>query len=71
LGVSGETNLKNLLFSFQGRINRAKFWLFTIAAAVIYCVAMGILGGGAMSSSDPPRRSSRSAWSVASLRWCS
>jgi uncharacterized membrane protein YhaH (DUF805 family) len=53
LGVSGEAILKNLLFSFQGRINRAKFWLFTIAVTVVYCVAMGILWGGAMTSSDP------------------
>jgi uncharacterized membrane protein YhaH (DUF805 family) len=53
LGVSGETTLKNILFSFQGRINRGKFWLFTIAVTVVYCVGMGILFGGAMTSSDP------------------
>ena len=45
--------MKNLLFSFQGRINRAKFWLVNIAVIIVYGVVMGFLCGGAAMSSDP------------------
>jgi uncharacterized membrane protein YhaH (DUF805 family) len=45
--------LRNLLFSFQGRINRAKFWLASIAIGIVYSVVMGFLFAGAAMSSDP------------------
>ena len=45
--------MRNLLFSFQGRINRAKFWLASIAITIVYGVVMGFLCGGAAMSSDP------------------
>ena len=35
--------MQNLLFSFNGRINRAKFWLVLIAADVVFLVLCGIL----------------------------
>jgi uncharacterized membrane protein YhaH (DUF805 family) len=45
--------MQSLLFSFQGRVNRAKFWLVHIAMWVVIIVVFGaVLGGGAMSS-DP------------------
>jgi uncharacterized membrane protein YhaH (DUF805 family) len=43
----------SLLFSFQGRVNRAKWWLVNIVATAVYLVVSGLLVGGAMSSSDP------------------
>ena len=35
--------MQNLLFSFNGRINRAKFWLVLIATDVVFFVLLGIL----------------------------
>lgn len=43
----------NLLFSFQGRINRAKFWLIGLATSVVYSIVTGALFGTAAMSSDP------------------
>ena len=39
--------MTNLLFSFQGRVNRAKFWLVHIGIVVVEAVALALLGGGA------------------------
>ncbi len=52
-GVSGEAIMKDLLFGFQGRINRAKFWLASIAVTVIYGIVTSFLFAGAAGSSDP------------------
>jgi uncharacterized membrane protein YhaH (DUF805 family) len=35
--------MQSLLFSFNGRINRAKFWLVHIAANIVWIILMGIL----------------------------
>ncbi|MBX3500562.1 MAG: DUF805 domain-containing protein [Alphaproteobacteria bacterium] len=43
----------DLFFSFNGRINRAKFWLGTVALFVVYVILMVIGGGGMMMSIDP------------------
>lgn len=43
--------MQSLLFSFRGRVNRAKFWLITIAADIVWVILMGILTaatGGSM-----------------------
>lgn len=45
--------MQNLLFSFEGRINRAKFWLVHVAMWVVTAVAFGIVFGGAALSTDP------------------
>mgnify|MGYP001608271022 CR=1 FL=1 len=46
--------MQSLLFSFQGRINRAKFWLVHIAMDVVFIILMGIgFGSAALSSGDP------------------
>ncbi len=45
--------MQSLLFSFQGRVNRAKFWLVHLAAWVIVAVVFGVILGGAAMSSDP------------------
>ena len=45
--------MQSLLFSFQGRVNRAKFWLVHIAMWVVIVVVFGALLGGAAMSSDP------------------
>ena len=45
--------MKDLLFSFQGRINRAKFWLASIAITVVYLVVISLVFGSAALASDP------------------
>lgn len=43
----------NLLFSFEGRLNRAKWWLLNIAMSVVYGIVVGAITGGAAMSSNP------------------
>lgn len=45
--------MQSLLFSFEGRINRAKFWLVTIAVDVVFLVIVGILMAATGLSIDP------------------
>jgi uncharacterized membrane protein YhaH (DUF805 family) len=37
----------NLLFSFQGRINRAKFWLVHLGIFVVEAIVLSLMGGTA------------------------
>jgi uncharacterized membrane protein YhaH (DUF805 family) len=37
----------NLLFSFQGRINRAKFWLVHVGIVVVEAIVLSLMGGTA------------------------
>jgi uncharacterized membrane protein YhaH (DUF805 family) len=45
--------MKSLLFSFQGRANRAKFWLVNVGLIVVEAIVFGVAGGAAMTSGDP------------------
>jgi uncharacterized membrane protein YhaH (DUF805 family) len=45
--------MMDLFFSFNGRINRAKFWLGNVALWVVYVILMIVGGGGMMMSFDP------------------
>ena len=45
--------MQGLLFSFQGRINRAKFWLVHVVMWVVVLVVFGTILGSAAVSSDP------------------
>ncbi len=45
--------MQSLLFSFQGRINRAKFWLVHIVMWVVVLVVFSAILGSAAMSSDP------------------
>ncbi len=45
--------MTNLLFGFQGRTNRAKFWLVALALLVIEFIVLGVIGGSAAMSDDP------------------
>ena len=45
--------MQSLLFSFQGRINRAKFWLVHVAMWVVVAIAFSAILGSAAMSSDP------------------
>jgi uncharacterized membrane protein YhaH (DUF805 family) len=45
--------MQSLLFSFQGRINRAKFWLVHVVMWVVVAVASGLVMGSAAVSTDP------------------
>lgn len=58
--------MQNLLFSFQGRINRARFWLIHVGMWVVMAVAFGVLVGGAALSGDP-EAAMRSAGTVPGL----
>ena len=43
----------NLLVSFEGRLNRAKWWLINIGMSVVYVIVAGAIAGSAAMSSDP------------------
>lgn len=58
--------MQSLLFSFQGRINRARFWLIHVGMWVVMPVAFGVLLGGAALSGDP-EAAMRSAGTVPGL----
>jgi uncharacterized membrane protein YhaH (DUF805 family) len=45
--------MRGLLFSFQGRINRAKFWLVHVVMWVVVLIVFGAILGSAAMSSDP------------------
>ena len=45
--------MQGLLFSFQGRINRAKFWLVHVAMWVVIAIVFSVILGSAAMSSDP------------------
>jgi uncharacterized membrane protein YhaH (DUF805 family) len=45
--------MKTLLFGFQGRVNRAKFWLVNIGLIVVEAIVFGVAGGASMLSEDP------------------
>ncbi|MDP2329629.1 MAG: DUF805 domain-containing protein [Reyranella sp.] len=45
--------MQSLLFSFQGRTNRASFWLVHVAMWVVTAVVSGIVVGDAVLSADP------------------
>jgi uncharacterized membrane protein YhaH (DUF805 family) len=46
--------MQKLLFSFEGRINRAKFWLVLLGVAVVEVVVLGATGGSAyLTTADP------------------
>lgn len=45
--------MQNLLFSFQGRINRAKFWLVHLAAWVVIAVVFSAVFGTAALTAGP------------------
>ncbi|MPZ30005.1 MAG: DUF805 domain-containing protein [Rhodospirillales bacterium] len=45
--------MANLLFSFQGRANRAKFWLVALGIVVVEVILFAAILGGAAMSGDP------------------
>ena len=45
--------MQDLLFSFDGRINRAKWWLINIVTSVVYSIVTGAIVGTAAMSADP------------------
>ena len=44
--------MQKLLFSFEGRINRAKYWGVTICAAIAFGIVVGIVGAIFGTSAD-------------------
>jgi uncharacterized membrane protein YhaH (DUF805 family) len=47
--------MQSLLFSFQGRINRAKFWLVHVVMWIVLGIVFGVIFGGAAMSTDPAK----------------
>ena len=45
--------MENLLFSVQGRVNRAKYWLVALAIVVVEVILFAAILGGAAVSGDP------------------
>ena len=45
--------MTNLLFGFQGRTNRAKFWLVALAIFVVEAILFAVLGSNVAMSGDP------------------
>jgi uncharacterized membrane protein YhaH (DUF805 family) len=45
--------MTNLLFGFQGRTNRAKFWLVALAIFVVEAILFAVLGRNVAMSDDP------------------
>ena len=60
--------MQSLLFSFQGRTNRAKFWLVHIAMWVVMAAVVAAIFGRHRVPYGPHRYYSRS-WHAASSRW--
>ncbi|MBY0323605.1 MAG: DUF805 domain-containing protein [Reyranella sp.] len=47
--------MANLLFGFQGRANRAKWWLVALGILVVEVILFAAIFGGAAMSGDPER----------------
>ena len=45
--------MQSLLFSFQGRINRAKFWLVALAIFIVEAILFAMLGSNVAMANDP------------------
>jgi uncharacterized membrane protein YhaH (DUF805 family) len=45
--------MQSLLFSFQGRINRAKFWLVHVVMWIVVAIVFAAIFGSAAMSTDP------------------
>lgn len=45
--------MTNLLFGFQGRTNRAKFWLVALAIFVVEAILFAVLGSNVAMADDP------------------
>lgn len=45
--------MQSLLFSFQGRINRAKFWLVHVVMWIVVAIVFAAIFGSAAMSEDP------------------
>jgi uncharacterized membrane protein YhaH (DUF805 family) len=54
VALLGRRIVQKLLFSFEGRINRAKFWLVLLGIAVVEAIVLGATGGSAyLTATDP------------------
>jgi uncharacterized membrane protein YhaH (DUF805 family) len=59
--------MQGLLFSFDGRVNRAKFWLVVIATDIVLFVLFGILAAVTGVSMDMPADGSMPSFGGAGL----
>ena len=65
--------MQSLLFSFQGRVNRAKFWLIHLAMWVVLVVVFALIFGSAACARSPmdshangkhPLRPKQAKWQI-------
>ena len=60
--------MTNLLFGFQGRANRAKFWLVALAIFVVEAILFAVLGSNVAMSDDPQEALARMGSKLPALR---
>jgi uncharacterized membrane protein YhaH (DUF805 family) len=54
VALQGRCIVQKLLFSFEGRINRAKFWLVLLGIAAVEVIVLSATGGSAyLTAADP------------------
>jgi uncharacterized membrane protein YhaH (DUF805 family) len=54
VALQGRCIVQKLLFSFEGRINRAKFWLVLLGVAAVEVIVLSATGGSAyLTAADP------------------
>jgi uncharacterized membrane protein YhaH (DUF805 family) len=54
VALQGRRIVQKLLFSFEGRINRAKFWLVLLGVAAVEVIVLSATGGSAyLTAADP------------------
>jgi uncharacterized membrane protein YhaH (DUF805 family) len=45
--------MQSLLFSFKGRVNRARFWIASILVSIVYDIATVVVCGGIPAADEP------------------
>ena len=57
----------DLLFGFQGRVNRAKWWLVALAIFVVEMIVVAAIFGGAALSGDPQQMAAAMGGPIAGI----
>ena len=57
----------DLLFGFQGRANRAKWWLVALAIFVVEMIVVAAIFGGAALSGDPQQMAAAMGGPIAGI----
>ena len=60
--------MMNLLFGFQGRVNRAPFWYVHVGVVIAQIIVFSVAGGAALLAGDP-RAMAASAGATGLVAW--